>query len=536
MRVTFLPDGRTFAAAGPMLVSEAAAHCDLPLEHPCGTRGRCTKCRIRFLEGAPPETPADVERLSGTLRADGWRLSCRAVVEGAAVVEIPAASRAAASKSFGPAVLRRGSRAASAGVGIAVDLGSTTVAAALVDRATTRVLAHASALNRQVAHGGDVISRIRFAMDHDDGDARLTRALRDTVAELVDGLLGESGVPTRDVVAVTACGNGAMTHSFVGESIRSLGEAPYHGSFTEPAEVPAADVGLTLHPDARARVFPQVASHIGGDTVAAVLATRMHRARRPELLVDLGTNTEIVLATPDGMEAASAAAGPAFEGAEITQGMRATRGAVDRVSLALDGGLLVHTVGGVDPEGICGTGLVDATATLLELGVVEPGGRMRPPGEAPVGLARAHASRMEAGERGNHRFLITDTVALHALDVRQLQLVKGSIMAAMHLLLARAGLGAADLRAVHVAGAFGTHLRKSTALRVGLLPPIDPERIRMVGDAAAAGARMALCDEEAWTLAGRTASGIRHVELATDPGYTDAFASAIPFPGGEEIP
>jgi uncharacterized 2Fe-2S/4Fe-4S cluster protein (DUF4445 family) len=226
--------------------------------------------------------------------------------------------------------------------------------------------------------------------------------------------------------------------------------------------------------------------------------------------------------------------------------MRATAGAIDRVSLAADGRLIVRTIGGADPIGLCGTGLIDATAALLDLGLVEPGGRLVAPGGAPPGLPPEIVGRLREGAGGNHRFELApgkdrapdeggteaDTVALCARDVRQLQLVKGSIMAAIELLLESAGVSVGELRAVHVAGAFGTRLRKWTALRVGLVPPLDPERIRLVGDAAATGARMALCRPEAWERAVDVAARVRHVELATDARYTDAFARAIPFPSG----
>ncbi|MEJ2206792.1 MAG: ASKHA domain-containing protein [Gemmatimonadota bacterium] len=547
MKLTFLPEGVSYGSDRPVLVSEAAAQCDLLIEHPCGTRGRCTRCRVRFVEGAPQPTEADRAKLSPERLDDGWRLSCQALLRRDATIEIPEASRATGGKSFGPDLLPGppdGDAAARGLLGIALDLGSTTVAGALVELGSSRVVAHASTLNAQARFGGDVISRIRHAMDSPQGEADLTDALRLTVRELVEGLVEQPGARPEDVTVATACGNGAMTHSFVGESVVGLGLAPYHGVFAAPRTLRGLDLGWTTLPDAAVRVFPQVASHVGGDTVAAILATGMHRRDRPELLVDLGTNTEIVLAARGRLTTASAAAGPAFEGAEITHGMRATAGAIDRVSLGAEGQLLLRTVGGADPVGVCGTGLIDATAALLELGLIEPGGRLVAPGQVPPGLAPELVARLRGGAEGNHAFELvpggaparvgadagSDPVALYARDVRQLQLVKGSIMAAVELLLDDAGVPLGELRAVHVAGAFGTRLRKWTALRIGLVPAVDPERIRLVGDAAATGARMALCRLRAWEDAVEVAGRVRHVELATDARYTDAFARAIPFP------
>jgi len=540
LRVTFLPEGRTWAERVPTLVSEAAALCDILIDHACGTRGRCTRCRVRFLEGATPPTDADRARLSYAMLADGWRLSCQAMVTLEAVVEVPPTSRTPPAKSFGPETLPGGSDGAD-GLGLAVDLGSTTVAAALVDLTSTRVLAQASELNDHVRYGADVVSRIRFAMDHADGAARLTATLRTCVDRLAADVCARGGVDPASIREVVACGNGAMSHAFAGGDVVSLGLAPYHGTFTAARELRGEDIGGALPSATPVLLLPQIASHVGGDTVAAILATGLERVRGPRLLVDLGTNTEVVLATPEGLEVASAAAGPAFEGAEIAHGMRAEAGAIDRVSWGSDGHLAVRVVGGGRAEGLCGTGLVDAVAALLEMGIVEPGGRMKAPAEIAGPAASTVGARLVHGVRGHHAFRLSDpdaegVVALHARDVRQLQLVKGSIGAAVALLLERRGLTAYDLEDVQVAGAFGTHLRKWTALRIGLVPAIDPERIRIVGDAAAVGARMALCRRADRERAQAISERAAHVELATDPRYADAFAAAIPFPAAFPVP
>lgn len=544
--VTFFGTQEAFTTDVPVQLSEAAAQCNLWIEHACGARGKCTKCRVRFHAGAPPATPADCQQLPGEQRERGWRLACQAVVEADALVEVSPAPRTVGLQSFGPDTIEVVSRSADTPpcgarrapvTGFAIDVGSSTLAVALVDLVTTRVLATASGLNPQARFGADVVSRIAHAQRQGGGE--LTRTVREALAALSSETLRAAQARAEDVASAVLCGNAVMTHLLVGADVTSLGRAPYLGSFTAARELAAGDLGLPAGRHARARVFPQVGGHVGGDTVAAVLAAGMDRAVQPELLIDLGTNTEIVLASPARCLAASAAAGPAFEGASITHGMRAAPGAIDRVSLVA-GRLLTRVQGKCEARGLCGTGLIDAVAALLDAGVIAASGRMCSREDAPP---RTYlASRLVEDRNGGRALLLAEHgasgggILLTASDVRQLQLVKGSIGAAAETLLARIGAVSAELAAIHLCGAFGSVVRKESAIRIGLVPAIDPERMHCLGSAAGLGARMALCDRAAWQRAGALGHRIEHVDLARDPHYGERFAAAMRFPCGPEDP
>jgi len=493
----------------------------------------CGKCRVRVAGGELPAGEGDHRILGPADVAAGWRLACRAVAAADALVEVPPASRTVARKSFGPdRLFAAGFEPCypGGGWGIALDLGSTTLAAALVDLATGALAASASALNPQVHYGGDVISRIAFAREHEHGGRELHRLMLAGVTGLVRECAAAASVPPGQLRALVAAGNPTMTHTLLGLGVHGLGEAPFQGERYAAWGGSAPMLGLELPPGTDAWVLPGVATHVGGDAVAAVLATGLDVSERPRLLIDLGTNTEVVLGSRDGLICTSAAAGPAFEGAVIAYGMRAVPGAIDRVSLAGDD-LEISVIGDEQPVGLCGSGLIDAVAALLQAGVLEPSGRIRERGELTALPASLRDRVVDAADGRRVRLGGSDErpVFLTAADVRELQLVKASIAAAVQLLLERSGTRAEDVAAVYLAGAFGGTIREASARAIGLLPLPDAP-VEFVGNAAGAGARLALVDRRARARAERIAALARVVELATDPAYHEAFVAALAFP------
>jgi uncharacterized 2Fe-2S/4Fe-4S cluster protein (DUF4445 family) len=425
--------------------------------------------------------------------------------------------------------------------GLAVDIGTTSLAAALVSLRDGEVAASASSLNPQVAFGADVISRIKHALEVPEGGAHLAAAGRDGLSVLVGELTAEVGCDPRDIVIASVAGNPTMTHAWLGVPIGSLGRAPYAAVWTDALTVKAVAVGLPIHANANVLVFPLVRSHVGGDAVAAAVACDLDRGLGIEgglsrMLVDLGTNTELLLVHDGRLVATSAAAGPAFEGVSIRHGMRGAPGAIDVVSISTDGHVAVHAIGGVPAHGICGSGLIDAVAELLSAGVVTSSGYLRKAGEVngcpPLAARLAQVDGQQAfalvaaevGEGGPGPVVIT------ARDIREVQLAKGSIVAAATLLCRHVGLDPAALDEVLVAGAFGNYIRKSSAVRIGLLPPVDAERIRLVGNAAGVGARLALVDHDVLRRGRELAARAEYVDLAMHPGYQDAFMAALAFP------
>jgi uncharacterized 2Fe-2S/4Fe-4S cluster protein (DUF4445 family) len=430
---------------------------------------------------------------------------------------------------------------AEARFGVAIDIGTTSLAAALVSLEDGSVAASASSLNPQVAFGADVISRISHTLEVPEGGAHLAAAVRDGLAALVGDLTVEARCRPSDIVIASVAGNPTMTHAWLGVPVWSLGRVPYAALWTDALTVKAGAVGLPIHPNANVLVFPLVRSHVGGDAVAAAIACDLDRSPRTEggpsrLLIDLGTNTELLLAHRGRLIVTSAAAGPAFEGVSIRHGMRGAPGAIDVVTISSDGHVTTHAIGGLAARGICGSGLIDAVAELLSAGIISPSGYLRKAGE--VTGRWPHAARLVEIDGQQAFTLVADPgsgpgatpVVLTARDVREVQLAKGSIVAAATLLCRHVGLEPAAIGEVLVAGAFGNCIRKSSARRIGLLPPIDPERVRLVGNAAGVGARLALLDRETIARGRQLAARAEYLDLATHPGYQAAFIAALAFP------
>ncbi|HOC19590.1 MAG TPA: ASKHA domain-containing protein [Vicinamibacterales bacterium] len=421
------------------------------------------------------------------------------------------------------------------GFGLAVDIGTTSLAAALVDLSDGSVRASGARLNPQVAFGSDVIARIRHAMERDEHLAALAGAVRGGLAGLVKDLVAEVGCDLRDVVVAAVAGNPTMLHAWAGVPIVGLGMAPYAAVWAGQACWKAAEVELAIHPNANVFVFPMIRSHVGGDAVAAAIACDIDQPGEPRLLIDLGTNTELLAVSGERAVVTSAAAGPAFEGVSIRCGMRAAPGAIDLVSLPGDGQVLVNVIGGVAANGLCGSGIVDAVAELLRVGILTPSGAMRKASELPASAA-GYGSRLRQID-GQQAFVLASPdegaareVVCTARDVREIQLAKGAILTAARLACRKLGLALDEMAEVLVAGAFGNVLRKVSVRGIGLLPGVEPERIRLVGNAAGIGARLALLDAEVRQRASRFARHAEYIDLATDAAYQDTFLRALALP------
>jgi uncharacterized 2Fe-2S/4Fe-4S cluster protein (DUF4445 family) len=295
--------------------------------------------------------------------------------------------------------------------------------------------------------------------------------------------------------------------------------------------VRAADLGLGIHPEGRVYVLPNIGGFVGADTVGVIIASELDLGDGPRAAVDIGTNGEIVVAKNSELYACSTAAGPAFEGARIRQGMRAATGAIDAVSV--DGEVRYHVIGDAPPRGLCGSGLVDAVAGLVKAGVVTESGRLLGPEELPA-TAEKVKRRVVQNEAGLEFILATAEetgtgrpVTLTARDIRELQLAKGAIYAGLVLLLARLGLAPRDLERLLLAGAFGNYIRKESAIAIGLVPDLPRERLRSIGNAAGLGARLALCSRSLRRRAEEVSRRVQHIELAEQEGFYDCFAEAM---------
>jgi uncharacterized 2Fe-2S/4Fe-4S cluster protein (DUF4445 family) len=419
--------------------------------------------------------------------------------------------------------------------GIAVDVGTTTIVASLLSLCSGQELAVVSRMNPQAMYGDDVLSRIKHASTSPACLDQLRRSVVDEVASMVGALCAEAGVRAQQVYEITFAGNTTMQHILCGVDPAQLGASPFAPAYARGLLLGARDLEIPINPRGMAYVFPSIGGFIGGDTVAGMLCTRIETLASPALMIDVGTNGEIVLAHDGALTTASTAAGPAFEGARISCGMRGMRGAVEKV--VLDDDVRVGVIGDAQPVGICGSGLIDLVAELLRVGIVSMEGRLLEADELPAGLPPKLADRVRRAGDGQTIFVLAEStragrtdVVLTQRDVRELQLGCGAIRAGISIMLRQAGLAPSDLATVLIAGGFGSFIRRDKAQRIGLIPAVDRERVQYVGNASLAGARWALLSVDARKHGEELARRARHVELSIDPRFQDEFVDAMIFP------
>lgn len=460
----------------------------------CGGRGKCGKCRVK---------------LNGVAR-----LACKVIPTDGDTVELPEAA--------GGAILTEtvdiaAPKAAQSGIAAAVDLGTTTVAVRIYDLKNAAELRTLSAWNAQAAYGGDVISRIRYTMDEPDGLHELSVLVRRQTEELILDALADCGRDKAELRSVLLAGNTVMQHIFAGLPVRSIATAPF-----KPETLFEAPTGDTLL-RAELSYAPCVAGYVGGDITAGLLASKLCSAGGSSLFLDIGTNGEMALVSGGRISCCAVASGPAFEGAGISCGMPALSGAVSHVRY--DRGFLYDVIGAVEPVGICGSGLIDLAATLLKLGCIDNGGRLLPPELAPGSLRRY----IRPDGQGNGVFHLTETVYLTAADVRSLQLAKAAVAGGVEVLLARHGIKAGDLSRVCLAGGFGNYIDPKSAMTLGMLPEIPPERLHCLGNTSLAGASMAAVDPECRRELRSCAEKCEYIELSGLREFTEAFTDNMTF-------
>jgi len=468
------------------------------VEFPCGGRGRCKGCRVRLLEGSLPVTPPQEEMLSEEELRAGWRLSCQCSAESDLALELAQwEAQILTDNTRFPFTPREG-------LGAAVDIGTTTLVAQLLDMRTGDTLAVRTSLNAQAKHGADVMSRVSFAVA-EGGHQRLVSLIRKQIATMVRDLLAAAGRPAEELTDIVLVGNSVMHHVFCGFDLTALSHYPFESPTLSGMTFSPDQLGWEFSRRARVRFLPCIGGYVGSDIVAGILASRLHSSRVPTLLIDLGTNGEIVLASGSAMVCCSTAAGPAFEGARIHMGMRAATGAIAEVH-RVDGGVSCHTLGNVPPRGICGSGLVDAVAAFLDLGFIQPNGRVR---------------------QGEPYLELCPPVRLSQTDIRELQLAKGAIAAGVRVLLEVLGLKDTDIEALHLAGAFGNYVNTSSAERIGLIK-FPPAIVHPAGNTALLGAKMALFTPDADIE--HIASSVTHVSLHAHPQFQEIYVDEMRFP------
>lgn len=568
------------------LISDVLKSERLQFSLPCNGQGTCGKCRVKVGGQLTPPTTADMIHLEPEELAAGIRLACQTKVTGELTVKLPdqngpeqilssgflevkqrdplfqqliipepvlinwenIASQLPSGLKPSLNLLRQIPRLPK-GVGhfqvdifaghavdinpptpdpryaVAVDLGTTTLVAYLIDFSSGRIVKTASIYNPQGSFGADVLSRIGFAA-HPGGLKQLYEIIRDAIRELIRQLTVEAGMASSDIWQVNIVGNTCMTHLFLGVDPVNLGAIPFTPVFRELIELQPESLGINIKTDGLFFVLPGIGGFVGSDTVAGILACDLS-PKRAELLIDIGTNGEMVLAGRGRMLACSTAAGPAFEGARISCGMMASPGAITDIQIRPDGEPVLVTIGNIPPQGICGTGLIRILVELIQKGVITATGRFHPKLADP---------RFDPEQKRYYLLKRPENpIFISVQDIREFQLAKGAIRAGIELMLKQLDMNPEDLTRIYLAGAFGTYIKPEDAIFLGLLPPVPPARIKAAGNTAGMGAIISILSHTALTGLARITQKVEHVELAGIPEFTTVFADAMLFPNGEEL-
>ncbi len=407
--------------------------------------------------------------------------------------------------------------------GIAVDLGTTTIVAYLMNLADGVQIGQAAILNPQIVYGEDVMSRITYATQEVEGGHTLKEVVLTSLDELVRTLCESAGVGIDKIVSMSVVGNPAMHHLLLGLDVSTLGRAPYAPVIKESLKTNGDVLGLDTAKDAQVYLAPNIAGFVGGDTAAFILSQRLDATDEIILGIDIGTNGEIILSVHGRLHCCSAAAGSAFEGATIKHGMRGQEGAIEYLRIEEAGDApWISVIGDVPPKGLCGSGIVDTVAQLRSSGLVTVGGRLQESARVEVSPEGERSYIVvEKGERNSDRKIL-----FTQKDVRQVQLAKGAILTGASFLMASSGIEVSEVDKVFLAGAFGNYINPASALAIGLLPPVKIDRVVPVGNAAGEGAKKMLLSSKMRGLIEQTVTDVNYLELATQEGFAEVFAKS----------
>ncbi len=456
-----------------------------------------------------------LQTLPGTLRQSDYRLT--AVLRGRELLSVEQGDTSG--RAFG----------------VAFDIGTTTLVVSLLDLQSGHLLATGAGTNPQKAFGADVISRINHAAASPAALKTLQLLVIGELNAIMLKLFAQAGVRREEVYEAVAVGNTTMSHLFLGVDPSHLAPAPFIPAFRNTVDVSARELELQINPAGRVLVLPNIAGYVGSDTVGVMLACRLDEGDEIRLAIDIGTNGEVILAGRGRILTCSTAAGPAFEGAQIKDGMRAAEGAIEAVAVE-DGEVKLKVIGDTLPKGICGSGLVDAVAALGKAGIMDASGRVLNP-ENTLEPGVPLAGRLSRGAAGTDFILVPasqsaegNDIVISQKDIRELQLAKGAIHAGVSILLREMGVGVDDISQVLLAGAFGNYISKESALAIGLLPAVPLAKVLSVGNAAGVGARLALISKEERSRALKLAREAEHVELSGRADFQDEFVASLTFP------
>jgi len=529
-RVEFKPSGKAVDVPNGTTLLEAALKAGASIESPCHGAGVCGKCKVhvesafrRNLKLFGSHSLPDAEAKAG------YVLSCQAEVLGDVVASIPERNEK------GLSILKSGQSielpfepSCKEGYGLAVDIGTTTLVASLIDFKDGHEVDSRSALNPQAMHAGDVLSRIKIASKPEG-----LNTLYSEVSKEIDRMAGElakqAKISTDLIFDAVYAGNTCMLHLAANESPASLGKLPFTPAIRGGNSISARLCGLgAFNKNATVHLAPVISGFVGGDITAGILATGLDSLKGSTLFIDIGTNGEMILANNGHLLASSTAAGPAFEGMNISCGSRAVAGAIELYKIE-NGKAVVRTIGDAPPKSVCGTGLIDAVAALVKGGGVDKTGRLQENASDPV-IAKSIVRHEE-----KLAFRIAEGVLLLQKDIRQLQLAKAAVRTGIDLLIKNARLTPDKIDRALVAGSFGYHLRTSSLLEIGLLPEEFADKVDFVGNTSLSGAKLLLTNASSRAKLAALAASIEAISLAEDPNFQKAFVTAMQFPELKEV-
>jgi len=536
VKITFLPKDKVCNITLGMTVLELAALSGIDIDGNCSGAGTCGKCKIKVIEGNDYALyESEKEVLTETEVSENYRLACKFRPTCDTIVKVPLADTAVNRKTK---LLKLPdwftyNNDDRKGFGIAFDIGTTTVVAMLWSYEMGELVDIKAISNPQGVYGADVISRIMYAGDSIENLSNINEKITTCLNEFVDGFTLSNKIDRDDISEITVVGNTTMSHIFAGVNPMSLALAPYTPVFLKGKNGLAKDFGVKAGENTKLYLLPNLAGHVGSDITAGILATNLLKDSRNELFVDIGTNGEIVLVAKGRAVTCSTAAGPAFEGATIYKGMRAAAGAIEKIYIDKDK-VEIKVIDGVNPVGICGSGIIDAVAQLVVNGIIDSTGKfVKKEALKDKGYSSNITNRLKTNGRVVEFVLAyvedSEGIVITQKDIREVQLAKAAICAGINILMKSLDVKVVDLDRISIAGAFGNYIDKESALVIGLLPEVDINKIISVGNAAGVGASLALLSKNMESDITDISAKIEHIELSTYVGFQEEYFSRMKF-------
>ncbi|MEX1377056.1 MAG: ASKHA domain-containing protein [Eubacteriales bacterium] len=518
IRITSKNIDKTISYKGSANLSELLIDNGIFIDRPCSGKGTCGKCKVKFVSGAPDANKYDKNKLSKKEIQSGVRLSCKCKMENDAHIEAADKHNILSEKNKigkkNKNKINYKDKSLVNFYGLAVDLGTTTIVVYLVNLKDGATIDTLSAINPQRKYGDNVITRSEYIHSNDDGLEVLKSAVVDKLNEMINSLCEKNIISSKNIARFVISGNTIMQHILLGVNPFQITVAPFIPVFTEQKIVSAKKLGIAIMPEAKCYIADSIAGYVGGDIVSGILYTKIHKKKKTQLLIDIGTNGEIVLSSNGKMYACSVAAGPAFEGEHITHGTGGVFGAVNKAK-NIDGKLKISTIGHKDPIGICGSGLVDIVAYLLDEKILDETGALN---ESKCSTVNDEPA-----------YYITDDIYISQRDIREIQLAKSAVAAGVEVLIQKAKIKYKDIDKVYLSGGFGSYLNVKSAVKIGLINKKLKSKCKSIGNSSGMGSIKSLLSDKALKSLPKIANKVQYIELSLDKTFNDLFIDNMMF-------